>query len=194
MHKGRMWVIIGVCLIISAGILTGRNMLDGYRKQEISESVVQQLDIVSQDVISNEILMTTGFNVEMPEKDVDGNMYIGTITIPALSLELPVLSNWSDAGLWISPARYTGSAYTDDMILCAHNSYSHFGYLYWLNTDDTVIFTDVDGNVFEYALFEKLIIDENDVEHLKDGDWDLTLFTCTFDGLQRRVFRFDRID
>ena len=194
MHKGRIWMITGVSLIISAGLLTGRNMLDGYRKQKISDSVVRQLDLVSHDIISDEILMTTEFNVEMPEKEVDGNTYIGTITIPALSLELPVLSSWSEAGLWISPARYSGSAYTDDMILCAHNSYSHFGYLYRLNTDDAVIFTDVDGNMFEYALFEKLVIDENDVEQLKEGDWDLTLFTCTFDGLQRRVFRFDRID
>lgn len=33
--------------------------------------------------------------MDMPEKEVDGQRYIGVLRIPALSLELPVISEWS---------------------------------------------------------------------------------------------------
>lgn len=79
------------------------------------------------------------------------------------------------------------------MIICAHNSYAHFGFLYRMNTGDTAVLTDIDGNVFTYQLFEQEIMRPGDVEQLNSGEWDLTLFTCTFDGLQRRVFRFEKV-
>ena len=34
-------------------------------------------------------------NMEMPEVEIDGNDYIGTLSIPALELSLPVMSQWS---------------------------------------------------------------------------------------------------
>lgn len=96
-------------------------------------------------------------------------------------------------GMWMALCRYSGSAYTDDMTICAHNSYAHFGFLYRMNTGDTAVLTDIDGNVFTYQLFEQEIMRPGDVEQLNSGEWDLTLFTCTFDGLQRRVFRFEKV-
>lgn len=44
--------------------------------------------------------------MDMPEKEVDGQRYIGVLRIPVLSLELPVISEWSYSGLKESPCRY----------------------------------------------------------------------------------------
>lgn len=55
--------------------------------------------------------------MDMPEKEVDGQKYIGVLRIPALSLELPVISEWSYSGLKESPCRYIGSAYLNNMVI-----------------------------------------------------------------------------
>ena len=62
--------------------------------------------------------------MDMPEKEVDGQRYIGVLRIPALSLELPVISEWSYSGLKESPCRYIGSAYLNNMVIVAHISFA----------------------------------------------------------------------
>ena len=86
--------------------------------------------------------------MDMPEKEVDGQKYIGVLRIPALSLELPVISEWSYSGLKESPCRYIGSAYLNNMVIVAHNYFSHFGHLKNLSQGDEITFTDVDGNIY----------------------------------------------
>ncbi len=132
--------------------------------------------------------------MEMPEKEIDGQQYIGVLRIPALSLELPVISEWSDPNLKIAPCRYAGSAYLDNMVVAAHNYYSHFGYLKNLSQGDEVIFTDMTGNVFRYEVIEIEILSPFAVDEMTSGDWDLTLFTCTVGGATRVTVRCERID
>ena len=63
----------------------------------------------------------TAAEPEMETAEVDGNPYIGIIYIPELNLTLPVMENWSDAGLKTAPCRYQGNVYTDDLIIAGHN-------------------------------------------------------------------------
>lgn len=64
---------------------------------------------------------------EMPVTTINGVEYLGTLEIPVLELELPIISQWSDSLLKIAPCRYQGSAYLDNMILAGHNYRAHFG-------------------------------------------------------------------
>ena len=66
-------------------------------------------------------------NMEMPVLQADGKSYIGVLDIPALGLSLPVMSQWSYPNLKLAPCRYTGSAYSGNLILAGHNYPSHFG-------------------------------------------------------------------
>ena len=50
-------------------------------------------------------------------------------------------------------------------------------------------FRDLDGNVWTYTVAGTEIIDGNDVERMEAGDWDLTLFTCTYGGQERFTVR-----
>ena len=86
--------------------------------------------------------------MKMPEETVDGIAYIGVLEIPDLGLNLPVASNWSYPLLRQTPCRYTGSAYTNDLVIAAHNYDKHFGGLKNLQIGDSVTFTDMDGDVF----------------------------------------------
>ena len=127
--------------------------------------------------------------MDMPEKEVDGQRYIGVLRIPALSLELPVISEWSYSGLKESPCRYIGSAYLNNMVIVAHNYFSHFGHLKDLSQGDEITFTDVDGNMFRYEVIELETLSPFAIAEMTGGNWDLTLFTCTVGGQYRVTVR-----
>lgn len=126
---------------------------------------------------------------EMPSVVVEEQDYIGTLNIPALSLTLPIISEWSYPRLKVAPCRYSGSVYSNDLIICAHNYASHFGKLKDLVEGDSVSFTDLDGNCFNYTVSAIETMDGTAVEEMESGSWDLTLFTCTVGGAARIAVR-----
>ncbi|MCI8341851.1 MAG: sortase [Firmicutes bacterium] len=127
--------------------------------------------------------------MDMPTVEIDGNLYIGVLCLPSLELSLPVMSDWSYEKLKLSPCRYAGSAYSNDMIVAAHNYQSHFGGLKNLNVGDEVKFTDVEGNEFLYSVEKIFQLDSNEIDEMESGEWDLTLFTCTISGYGRITVR-----
>ena len=127
--------------------------------------------------------------MEMPEELIDGQKYIGVVEIPDLGLTLPIISEWSDAKLKISPCRYVGSAYTNDMILSGHSYVNHFRYIRKLERGAEIIFTDMAGTRFVYEISDTEVIDASGVDQMLSGEWDLTLFTCTTNGSARHTVR-----
>lgn len=135
-----------------------------------------------------------GAGLGMSETRVDGRMYIGYLYIQALSLKLPVMSNWSYPNLRIAPCRYAGSTKTDDFVILAHNYARHFGRLKDLSIGETVFFTDMDGTLFQYEVMAVEVLPPNAVMDMIDGAYDLTLFTCTYGGQSRVAVRCERIE
>ena len=129
---------------------------------------------------------------EMTEVIIDGYAYIGCLSIPKLELELPIMADWSYPKLQIAPCRYTGSVRGEDLVIMAHNYASHFGGLSKLLEGDSVIFTDMDGIVTEYEVVAQDILAPNAVEEMTSGEFDLTLFTCTYGGKSRVTVYCDR--
>lgn len=128
----------------------------------------------------------------MTEVEINGHAYIGYLSIPKLELELPVMAGWSYPKLQISPCRYTGSVRGEDLVIMAHNYASHFGGLSKLSEGDSVIFTDMDGIVTAYEVVAQDVLAPNAVEEMTAGDFDLTLFTCTYGGKSRVTVYCDR--
>ncbi len=62
-----------------------------------------------------------------------------------------------------------------DMVIAAHNSWFHFGRLNTLHNGDKIIFTDVNGNSFEYGVDAIEALKPNSVEAVTNGKWPLTL-------------------
>ena len=77
----------------------------------------------------------------------------------------------------------------NNMVIAAHDYYSHFGRLKSMSQGDEVIFTDMDGNVFRYEVAALETLSSTAVEEMTSGDWDLTLFTCTVGGQSRVTVR-----
>ena len=129
--------------------------------------------------------------IEMPGEKVNGHEYIGTLSIPSLGVKVPVQRNWSYENLSVSPCRYSGSAYADNLAIIAHTY--HFGKLSSLALDATVTFTDMENNVFRYVVREKNTISPNDANEIAHSGYDLTLATCTISGTKRVAVYCERV-
>ena len=124
---------------------------------------------------------------------IEGQDYLGFIGIPALGLELPVMADWDYEKLKIAPCRYSGSVFTDDFVVMAHNYKKHFGRLSQLVSGDTVTFTDMEGKTVYYEVVSAEVLPKTAVEEMTSGDFEFTLFTCTYTGESRVAVRCDRI-
>jgi sortase A len=123
---------------------------------------------------------------------IDGETYIGLLRIPALSLALPVMREWSYDKLKIAPCRYSGSIADDTMVIAAHNYRRHFGSIRLLPYGSEVRFTDAAGSTSVYAVAELETLEAHDIEGMSASGYDLTLFTCTYNGAARLAVRCDR--
>ena len=195
--KNKRIIWTGLLLIAAALLLIFYNIYEGFMAGRLASQMAEQLEeFIFTDNEAKEGTEMQEYmwnpDMEMPVKIIDGREYVGVLCIPSLKLVLPVIGNWSDSNLKIAPCRYEGSAYQDNLIIAGHHYTAHFGRLGNMREGDTVIFTDMDGNVFTYKMTEWEILKSADIEGMEKGDWDLTLFTCTLGGKSRITIRFER--
>lgn len=204
--KGTVLISLGIAVIIAGISLLGYNIYDAKRAEDTADEAYLQMSSHLADVESEIDSYTKHEDVEfvpdyvlwpdmeMPVAEIDGRDYVGVLQIPALSLELPILSECTSRLLRIAPCRYEGSAYKDGFIIAAHNYRSHFSKLKNLYPGDEIIFRDNAGNVFNYKVVLQETLEPTDVEEMQSGGWALTLFTCTPGGQYRVTVRCESAD
>lgn len=179
--KALILIILGIIFIFVAfGLIIYNNYVDnraGQKSQEILTAIENSLEKNNENTIT-----------------INGAEYFGIIEIPAINIKLPIMSNWNDNHLKISPCIYYGSIETNDLVICAHSYKSLFRYIRNLNLEDTVIITDMDGNKYLYEVEVIEILSSTDVKDMIDSDFDLTLYTCTNDNQNRVTVRLNRIN
>lgn len=192
----------GLLLAAAVGVAV-YNVWDENRAQAASQQVltqwqekaVQPTEPAEEETAPSEMPDYLLFpDMEMPTVEIEGNLYIGKLEIPAIDLVLPVMSQWSYAKLKIAPCRYQGSAYSGDLIIAGHSYNCHFSGLGSLLPGDLVYFTDADGNCFTYQVVELEEIQPEDIDGMCGGDWDLTLFTCVYGGQSRLTVRCESLN
>ncbi|MDO4517564.1 MAG: sortase [Bacillota bacterium] len=200
-ERGTAWINLGLLLLAAALLLSAYNEMESHEARNSAQQVIEQM---CQTLPTETAAGPAGTEApaipeymldadrEMPVQTINGRDYIGVLSIPALELELPVLSQWDYPALRVAPCRYSGSLYQDNLIICAHNYASHFGKLKTLQPGDTVQFTDMDENMVTFRMVERETLGPTDVEGMEAGNWDLTLFTCTVGGQTRVTIRFER--
>lgn len=200
---GVLFVALGTLLMLAAAALLLYNQQESRNASLASQSAFA----VMQDVVAEKAPQTEGVLPEqvnpydavagetaaqMTEVEINGELYIGYLTIPALELELPVISEWSYDRLQIAPCRQYGSAKTDDLVIAAHNYASHFGNLNRLKSGDLLGFTDMDGGKILYEVKALDVLEPTAVETVKNSGFDLVLYTCTYGGENRVVLFCNR--
>ncbi len=193
---GVICVLLGVVLLLAALGLYGYNRWEDAQAGAEAQTVVQDLQekVVeqTQSAASAPAIDTSSLDPELPVVELDGYEYVGTVSIPAIGIDLPVMSEWSYPRLKIAPCRQFGSSRTDDLVIAAHNYESHFGKLTSLTAGDSVTFTDMDGIVNEYVVNKVEVLDPHSVEEVEHSGYALVLYTCTYGGKTRVTVFCDR--
>lgn len=199
LSAGKVLILLGVVLMLSAAGLYGYNRMVDYRAGQESETAVITL---VEEIQASQVEI-----LEVPEEkadekspaalkvaELDGAYYMGVLTIPALEKILPVQSDWSEAKLKKSPCRYSGGLEEGELVIAGHNYKKHFSGLATLKLGDSIVFTDLEGNQLFYEVREIYTVAATDIEGMIDSGYDLSLFTCNYGGKARVTVRCDRVE
>ena len=186
---GTLLICVGAAMVLAAAALFAWNWRESNTAGELSDEVLPQL---VEEIRERKEAPVDPLSQQMTAVLVEGYEYVGFLSLPALGLELPVMADWSEAQLKLSPCRYYGSVKGSDLVICAHNYSRHFGQLSALTAGDSVNFTDMNGHVWQYEMAETAELPPNAVAEMTAGDFDLTLFTCTYGGAARVTVRCQR--
>lgn len=188
-------MVIGILCFIAAAVFFFYNENIQQHAEVESKQVVAEIQRYQESAapaITNQEVHPDAVQT-MSVVTIDDLDYIGTLSIPDIKVEIPVMAEWSTSNARTAACRYMGSVETDDMIIAGHNYWSIFGNLHRLKTGSKVTFTDVNGQEFVYELTQTEIIDGNDGAGMAAGEWNLTLFTCTDNSISRVTLRFNKI-
>ena len=176
-----IYMIIGLLTLSAAILISAYNIYDAKRAENYSKKLWSEISRSIEEKVETDFSKCRNLEgVNMPCLKIGNCRCIGELEIKGLSLNLPVLEECDAQKLKISPCRYNGTVYDNNMIIAAHNYRSHFGKLFKINRGDSVQFTDADGYVYHYVVSDIEIINGNNPEKLLDGGndkWDLSLFT-----------------
>ena len=197
--KAKIFTWIGKVCLLSALLLHLYNIYDNMNQDQNQKQILEQYIQETNHQQDTSFIQIPDYQLnpemEMPEVSLPGLEEagcIGIIEIPSINIKLPVLSTWSYSLLKKAPCRYTGSIYLDNMVIAAHNSDAHFKKISNLQEGDIVTFTDAVGNVFTYTVAGIELLQPDEVENMTNGQWPLTLFTCTYGGASRVTVRCEK--
>lgn len=187
-------IVLGVALIVCALAILGRNVLVSREAGSASSDTLVELSSAiearAESASSSSAAIVWQLDREMPTIEIDGLEYIGIISVPSLNIELPVLASWDADALATSACVYSGSYYTDDLVIGGYNYSSQFGALLGAEIGADVYLTNVDGRRIHYLISNRETLRSTAVDDLTDNrqnsespsDWDLTLFTSDLSG------------
>lgn len=187
---GTLCVLLGSLCILAAAFLLGFNL----REESRAAATIQRI----LPAVAYRIEQSPASAPSLPAGEVtvslDGVEYLGILSLPTLALELPVQSGWDMEALRQSPCRYVGTLAGNDLVIAAHNYRRHFAALHTLQVGDAVIFTDAAGQSHRYAVSRIETLHATAVAEMLAGEWDMTLFTCNYDGTARVTVRCVRAE
>ena len=197
--KAKIFTWIGKVCLLSALLLHLYNIYDNMNQDQNQKQILEQYIQETNHQQDTSFIQIPDYQLnpemEMPEVSLPGLEEagcIGILEIPTINIKLTVLSTWSYSLLKKAPCRYTGSIYLDIMVIAAHNSDAHFKKISNLQEGDIVTFTDAVGNVFTYTVAGIELLQPDEVDNMTNGQWPLTLFTCTYGGASRVTVRCEK--
>lgn len=186
-NNGVSLMIAGMLLVLSALAVLFYNQAQNRKAGQLAQV---RLEALQTAMAHNEgpalnPQQITASSIQQNALELDGERYIGYLTIPALELELPVMSDWDYEKLKVAPCRQFGTAKTDDLVIAAHNYKKHFARLADLKQGNEVLFYEVDGTVNRYDVVDIETLNPTEVDKVKNSENALILYTCTYSGKAR---------
>ena len=178
-NLGHYCTVLGILLLLAAIGLWGYNYYDANRADEAAQNLLTEVTM-QQSQQTRESAIAKG---------ADDETFLGTLSVPALGLELPVYNRLDDALLKDTVCRYSGAVDTENLVIAGHNYRRHFGKLSNLQQGDEVMLKTMDGNTYTYQVMALETLNATAVDEMTSGEYALTLFTCDYSGNARIAVR-----
>lgn len=195
-NNGVIPMVAGLLLLLSALAVLFYNQAQNYKAGQLAQVRLEALQtaMAYNDGYALNPQQITAPSIQQNALELDGEHYIGYLTIPTLELELPVMSDWDYEKLKIAPCRQFGTAKTDDLVIAAHNYKMHFARLVDLKQGDEVLFYEVDGTINRYNVEKVDTLKPTEVDRVKNSENALILYTCTYSGKARTAVFCSKTD
>ena len=176
MKKGltirKICILGGACLLVGAMVILAFwrwNIYNSEKQSQYYVATLQKLIAQPQDAVPEERRDNT-----MSVLSVDGTDFVGTIALPRYESTLPVCANWGKTSQY--PCGFSGSIYNGTMQIGATTQKGQYDFYRELSIGDTVIYTDVEGNRYTFAITGLRYEKHADQTALQREDAPLTLF------------------
>lgn len=211
-----MLLILGGLLIAAAVVVAVVIYTEGDRAQESADALLEEYDAavsaqtqhpqesaqpVDTDTLADATdAQPTPLPTPVFVDTLDGYKLIGRLDIEKIDAELPVIAKMTKAALKLSVCYYEGPAIGQpgNLVITGHNyaNGAHFGRLDELDVGDIVTITSPKWEVFTYEVYETLVVRPDRADELEEyeGDYGLTLLTCTSHGNRRLIVRCRLVD
>ena len=190
--KNKVYNIILAILIIAL-LITIILIAIKYAKNQVKEQELQT-------VVSNVKEKIKSENVSEIKEEVlveyKGYQVVGIIKIPTINIEYPIINETNEQAMEVSITKFWGNNVNEigNFTMAGHNYLdgTMFGNVSELNIGDKIEMTDLAGTTVEYEIFNKYVIEPNDVScvnSVNPNTREITLLTCTNGRTNRLVIK-----
>jgi len=150
--------------------------------------VMDMIEKETQEVLANINLEAEKNNnepIKEIKQEIKGNKVVGIIGIPKIDLEYPILEKTTVESLKLSITKFWGNRINEigNVALAGHNNLNGtmFGKVDSLEKGDVIELTDIQNVTLKYEVFDKYVIDPNDINCIfpvEENTREVTLITC----------------
>lgn len=169
-----------------------------------SDVLIAVLNDTTDDGTETPVVLDTTNKNKTKQQSASGYTYVvdGKVTIPKINVEYAILDGESDSEaeteelLKTSPVKFHGPEINEvgNYCIVGHNyrNSKFFSKVPTLVNGDIIQITDSVGNMIQYQIYDKYIVDPTDVSCTSQntgGKKEITLITCTDDSKQRVIVK-----
>ena len=179
-------IILAISFLIVISVIINKRINNQIKETELINVVTE----IKNQIDENKKSTDNFLKVTAKYKGYD---VIGIIKIPKINIEYPIINKTNDETMALSITKFWGNNVNDigNFTMAGHNYFdgTMFSNTNKLTIGDTIEMTDLNSNVIEYKVFDKYVIDPNDVEcvqSVKENTREITLITC-INGRKNRL-------
>ena len=182
MKKITVYKTILVMLVITALVLATfiiKKYIEGNKIENNIQSVLQEIKKEKQSD-PNQIDV-----IKEIDEEIEGYKVVGIINISKINIEYPILEKTNKESLKLSITKFWGEKINQkgNVVLAGHNNLNNkmFGKIDKLENGDIIELTDSQMVTVKYQVFDKYVIDPNDIDcifPIDENTREVTLITC----------------
>ena len=180
-------IICGILLVLGAAALFVKVSNDDAKAKAFSQEIVSRLKDETPEAATSPSEKSADAGETLAV--IDNVNYLGYLSFVGYDVTLPVFADWSFEALNYAPARYSGTVKDNDLVIAAHNYYSHFFLLNEMVEGNEVDLTQADGSIIRYIVKKVETLEPTELNKLTAGEY----FTCTPTGRARATVRCNKI-